>query len=144
MRIRLIVIAVICLAATRSFAIDTKVFIDRALEQLDAHRYGLARAYLDPVAIDASAPADKRAQAYYLRGHSFAAEGLYVSAAGDYESALDLAPGAVGPSKRWPVYSYAEVAQRLTAEGIAVFVLGGPDEKPLAAKSSPMQPGVQA
>jgi len=48
--------------------------------------------------------------------------------------AVALAPGAVGPSKRWPVYSYAEVAQRLTAEGIAVFVLGGPDEKPLAAQ----------
>jgi heptosyltransferase-2 len=48
--------------------------------------------------------------------------------------AVALAPGAVGPSKRWPVYSYAEVAQRFTAEGIAVFVLGGPDEKPLAAQ----------
>jgi heptosyltransferase II len=43
-----------------------------------------------------------------------------------------LAPGAVGPSKRWPVYSYAEVARQLTAAGVAVWVLGGPDEKSLA------------
>jgi len=46
--------------------------------------------------------------------------------------AVALAPGAVGPSKRWPALAYAEVARRLTAQGIAVWVLGGPDEKSLA------------
>jgi heptosyltransferase-2 len=46
--------------------------------------------------------------------------------------AIALAPGAVGPSKRWPAVAYAEVARRLTAQGIAVWVLGGPDEKSLA------------
>ena len=46
--------------------------------------------------------------------------------------AIALAPGAVGPSKRWPALAYAEVARRLTAQGIAVCVLGGPDEKSLA------------
>jgi heptosyltransferase-2 len=44
-----------------------------------------------------------------------------------------LAPGAVGPSKRWQAASYAEVARRLAADGFAVWVLGGPGEKPLAA-----------
>ena len=43
-----------------------------------------------------------------------------------------FAPGAVGPSKRWPANAYADVARRLTAEGNAVWVLGGPGEKPLA------------
>jgi heptosyltransferase-2 len=43
-----------------------------------------------------------------------------------------FAPGAVGSSKRWPASAYAEVARRLTAEGLAVWVLGGPDEKALA------------
>jgi heptosyltransferase-2 len=52
----------------------------------------------------------------------------------DAVSAVALAPGAVGPSKRWPVCSYAQVARALTAEGIAVWVLGGPAEKPLAAQ----------
>jgi lipopolysaccharide heptosyltransferase II len=48
--------------------------------------------------------------------------------------AVALAPGAVGPSKRWPVYSYADVARELTARGIAVWVVGGPGEKSLAAQ----------
>jgi heptosyltransferase-2 len=45
-----------------------------------------------------------------------------------------LAPGAVGASKRWPVSSYAALAQSLTAQGLAVWVLGSPDEAPLAAE----------
>jgi heptosyltransferase-2 len=45
-----------------------------------------------------------------------------------------LAPGAVGPSKRWPSARYADLARRLGAEGFEVWVLGGPDEKPLAAE----------
>jgi heptosyltransferase-2 len=43
-----------------------------------------------------------------------------------------LAPGAVGPSKRWPASAYATLTRRLLADGFAVWVLGGPDEKPLA------------
>jgi heptosyltransferase-2 len=43
-----------------------------------------------------------------------------------------LAPGAVGPSKRWPVAYYAELAKALANEGIAVWVLGSPMESPLA------------
>jgi heptosyltransferase II len=45
-----------------------------------------------------------------------------------------LAPGAVGPSKRWPSASYAALTRRLLAEGFAVWVLGGPDEKVLATE----------
>jgi heptosyltransferase-2 len=45
-----------------------------------------------------------------------------------------LAPGAVGASKRWPVSAYAEVARELTSRGIAVWVLGSPNESPLAAE----------
>jgi heptosyltransferase-2 len=43
-----------------------------------------------------------------------------------------LAPGAVGPSKRWP--SYGALAARLAGLGFAVWVVGGPDEKALAAE----------
>ncbi|HZP76242.1 MAG TPA: lipopolysaccharide heptosyltransferase II [Pseudolabrys sp.] len=46
--------------------------------------------------------------------------------------AVAVCPGAVGPSKRWPAASYAEVARRLAADGIAVWVLGGPSEDALA------------
>ncbi len=47
---------------------------------------------------------------------------------------VTLAPGAVGPSKRWTSAGYAALNRRLLAEGFAVWVLGGPDEKSLAAE----------
>lgn len=43
-----------------------------------------------------------------------------------------LAPGAVGPGKRWSTRNYAELAQRLAQAGIGVWVLGGPNEALLA------------
>jgi len=45
-----------------------------------------------------------------------------------------LAPGAVSWSKRWPSSAYAALARRLADNGLDVWVLGGPDEKPLAAE----------
>jgi heptosyltransferase-2 len=47
---------------------------------------------------------------------------------------VTLAPGAVGTGKRWPTEHYAELARRLTPEGIDVWILGGPGEAPLAAQ----------
>jgi heptosyltransferase II len=52
----------------------------------------------------------------------------------DNRPVVALAPGAVGPSKRWPSAAYAELSRRLIAEGVAVWVLGGPDEKVLAGE----------
>jgi heptosyltransferase-2 len=52
----------------------------------------------------------------------------------DGRPVIALAPGAVGPSKRWPSASYAALTGRFLAAGFAVWVLGGPDEKPLAAE----------
>jgi heptosyltransferase-2 len=42
-----------------------------------------------------------------------------------------LAPGAVGPAKRWPGASYREFARRLINQGNDVWVLGSPAEAPL-------------
>lgn len=44
--------------------------------------------------------------------------------------AVALAPGAVGPSKRWSYY--ADAARTLTASGLDVWVVGGPNETPAA------------
>jgi heptosyltransferase-2 len=52
----------------------------------------------------------------------------------DSRPAVALAPGAVGPSKRWPATAYAALVRRLISEGFAVWVLGGPREKALAAE----------
>ena len=43
-----------------------------------------------------------------------------------------LAPGAVGPSKRWPGASFAELASALIAQGCDVWIIGGPSEAPIA------------
>ena len=52
----------------------------------------------------------------------------------DGRPVVALAPGAVGPSKRWPAAFYAELAQRLAAEGTRVWVIGGPGEREIAAQ----------
>ena len=54
--------------------------------------------------------------------------------AGDHRPAVALGPGAVGPAKRWTSAGYAELARRLKAEGVQVWILGGPGEKALAAE----------
>jgi heptosyltransferase-2 len=46
--------------------------------------------------------------------------------------AVALAPGAVGPSKRWSYF--AEAARALAERGLDVWVLGGPGETKLAAE----------
>jgi heptosyltransferase-2 len=48
--------------------------------------------------------------------------------------AVALAPGAVGPSKRWPAARYGELAAALVRQGFAVWVVGGPAEASLAAE----------
>jgi heptosyltransferase II len=54
--------------------------------------------------------------------------------AGDGRPAVALAPGAVGPSKRWPASAYTALTRRLIAEGLNVWVIGGPEEKALAGE----------
>jgi heptosyltransferase-2 len=50
----------------------------------------------------------------------------------DGRPVVAFAPGAVGPSKRWPYYG--ALARRLAAEGNWIWVIGGPGEKELAAE----------
>jgi len=45
---------------------------------------------------------------------------------------VTLAPGAVGEGKAWPPGHYAELARALAADGISVWVLGGPNETAIA------------
>jgi heptosyltransferase-2 len=54
-----------------------------------------------------------------------------------------LAPGAVGPSKRWPGAAYADLARQLTQQGASVWVLGGPAEAPLARIIRDAAPGAR-
>jgi heptosyltransferase-2 len=55
-----------------------------------------------------------------------------VGLAADGRPVAVFAPGAVGPSKRWPSAYYADLARALVADGMCVWVVGGPEEKELA------------
>jgi heptosyltransferase-2 len=50
----------------------------------------------------------------------------------DKRRIVALAPGAVGKGKAWPLEHFAALARQLAADGCAVWVLGGPNERPLA------------
>src|ERR1700730_17225160 len=50
----------------------------------------------------------------------------------DGRAVVAFAPGAVGPSKRWPYYG--ELARHLAAQGHWIWVIGGPGERELAAE----------
>jgi len=50
----------------------------------------------------------------------------------DDRPVVALAPGAVGPSKRWPASAYAMLVRNLLDSGLGVWVVGGPQEKKLA------------
>ncbi len=43
-----------------------------------------------------------------------------------------LAPGAVGPSKRWG--GFRDLAEQLVARGFSIWIVGGPNEQALAAE----------
>ncbi len=58
----------------------------------------------------------------------------------DRRSEVALAPGAVGPSKRWPASFYADLGRRLIAEGQRVWIVGGPGERALAAEIAAVAP----
>jgi heptosyltransferase-2 len=47
---------------------------------------------------------------------------------------ITLAPGAVGAGKAWPVAHYAELANALAKDGASVWIVGGPNETPLATQ----------
>ncbi len=52
--------------------------------------------------------------------------------AADGRPIVTLSPGAVGEGKAWPPGHYAALARALADDGASVWVLGGPNETPLA------------
>jgi heptosyltransferase-2 len=65
-------------------------------------------------------------------------------AANDARPIVALAPGAVGPGKRWPTDRFGELARRLAKEGATIWVLGSPGETPMAREiAAAAGPGVR-
>ena len=53
--------------------------------------------------------------------------------AGEARPIVTLSPGAVGAGKAWPADHYGELARALAQDGASIWVLGGPNERALAA-----------
>jgi heptosyltransferase-2 len=51
---------------------------------------------------------------------------------GDPRPIIALAPGAVGTGKRWPTEHFATFARQFAGDGAAIWIVGGPNEAPLA------------
>lgn len=67
--------------------------IDRAAELVDEGQFAFARVYLERALIDPSITAGQRSRGFYLRGYSFFAQDMPVSAAKDYHRALEFNNG---------------------------------------------------
>ena len=87
---------VLALAAQAGAAADPSTqardHLAKAIEQIEAERYSLARTYLEPVLVSPWITARQRSRAFFYRGFTFAAEEMYVSAALDYVRALEFQP----------------------------------------------------
>lgn len=73
--------------------IDSRALIEQAVELIQAGELELARTYLAPALIDPRLAPPERSRAYYLRGYTYYADGLPVSASKDYARALEFNPG---------------------------------------------------
>jgi TPR repeat protein len=73
-------------------SIDSRAYVEKAVELIQAEQWSLARTYLAPALIDPRLGAEERSRAYYLQGYSYYAQGLPVSASKDYARALEFNP----------------------------------------------------
>jgi len=76
----------------QSFAVDSRGYIDRAVVLIEEGDFSLARSYLGPALVDPYIAPDLRSKAFYLRGYSYYAQGLPVSALRDFNRALEFSP----------------------------------------------------
>ncbi len=63
--------------------------------------------------------------------------------AGESRQIVTLSPGAVGVGKAWPLGHYSALARALAEDGVAVWVLGGPNESPIAREIAAAGPHVR-
>ncbi|MEM7100876.1 MAG: hypothetical protein AAF541_21630 [Pseudomonadota bacterium] len=82
----------VCFSASVASALDAREYIARAKALIQDGQYSFARRYLDPAVIAPFISSGERAHAYYLRGYSFRAQGLDVSALRDFNRALEFDP----------------------------------------------------
>ena len=78
--------------SVQSLALDSRGYIDRAVVLIEEGEFSLARSYLGPALVDPYIAPDLRSKAFYLRGYSYYAQELPVSALRDFNRALEFSP----------------------------------------------------
>ena len=94
--LRFVLLSVLLGVSVPATAVDSIDYIERSVGLIEDSKYSLARTYLNPAIIDFRLSAAARSRAYYLRGYSYFAQGLYVSAGKDYHRALEFNPNNPG------------------------------------------------
>ncbi len=86
-----IAVALLALSSAQAHArLDPHAAVEKAVELIKAEDYAFARTYLAPALIHPALDPSERSRAYYMRGYSFYAQALYVSARKDYARALEF------------------------------------------------------
>jgi TPR repeat protein len=85
--------ALVAFSSPAALALDSREYIERAVDLIESGQHELARGYLEPALIDFRLNSGERSRAYYLRGYSFFEQRMYVSAHQDYNRALEFHPG---------------------------------------------------
>ena len=85
-------LSLILAAGAYGSAIDSRKDVEKSVSLMEQGYHALARTYLAPALIDYRLSPAERSRAYYLRGYSFSAEDLFVSASKDYNRAIEFNP----------------------------------------------------
>ena len=86
----IVVSLMLCMSVAAAHAADPREQVNRAIELIGKGEFSLARSYLAPALISPFINNSERSRAYYLRGFSFAAQNMPVSARKDYTRALEF------------------------------------------------------
>lgn len=87
---RWLIVAWTLWVAQGAFALDPRENIAKAVELMENRSFSFARSYLEPALISPYLSRGERSRAYYLRGFSFLADNMPVSARKDFNRALEF------------------------------------------------------
>ena len=85
-------IAIVVFLAFSAHGANPRVDIEKAIELMGQEQYSFARTYLEPSLISPYISSGERSRAYYLRGFSYLAQNMPVSALKDFNRALEFNP----------------------------------------------------
>ena len=89
---RLVFSLLLLFSAVVAVHANPRVDIEKAIELMESEQYSFARTYLAPSLISPYITSGERSRAYYLRGFSYLAENMPVSALKDFNRALEFNP----------------------------------------------------